>query len=59
MNPLTCNWAIAMILGWALLIAGWTTTNHVLIGAALFIFLVSSIERYENLRIERNRRDQP
>jgi hypothetical protein len=48
MSKLTRNWLIGMVAGWSLLIYGWTTTTTWAIGAALFMFLMLSIERYHN-----------
>jgi hypothetical protein len=48
MNPLTRNWLIVMLIGWSLLAYGWSSGSTWAIGASLVIFLVSTVERYEN-----------
>jgi fatty acid desaturase len=47
-RPLTKVWAVAMILAWPALVVGWDTGSIVLIGAATVVFLVFTVERFEN-----------
>lgn len=48
MRPASRIWLQAMALGWCLLIIGWVTGTTWLIGAALLVFFVFVIERWDN-----------
>lgn len=50
MRPATRIWLAAMVVGWGLLITGWITGSTWAIGAAVLIFLVFAVERWDNWR---------
>ncbi len=54
MKPLTRNWLLGSLLGWALLAYGWFGEHTWALGAAALLLGVLALERMDNLKRDRS-----